>query len=515
MKKNEFDVIVIGSGNGGLAAGLTFAQAGKRVALFERHNIPGGCGTSFCRGRFEFEVALHQLNGIGTKEAPGPIRMLFRQWKMEDKIDWIPIEALYKINLPGGRGVAVPADKELAKKRLAEEFPHQADAVRAYIDMVWKFNEEIGAFLAKSAASEGEPSSLKKAIMKVGFPKLYPTLAKYAMRSSEDVLNEFFTDKELQLCLSAYWCFMGMPPSRFPFSILSRCMYLYTENKPYYVRGGSQMMSQAFVEGLKEAGSEVYFNRPVQRIILEDGVAVGVVDSLGNEYRAKDIVSNISPTATYAGLLENEEIPKECRDYFKSYTVGISAFTCFIGLDCPPEEIGFTDSFNLIYDSLNANEDFFNAYQLDAKIDPIVATCYTIDDRRVSPEGTSVITAGSLKYGTAWEKLSPEEYHEQKYRTAEDIINRLENRFPGLREHIEELEIASPLTHMRYLGHPSGAIYGYEQDLKSSVFFYPQDTFVPHLHFSSGWVNTCGFGPNYQYGEKIASAMLKKEGRTV
>ena len=58
----QYDVIVIGGGNGGLASAATLAEKGKRVILFERHNIPGGCGTSFRRGRFEFEIALHQLS---------------------------------------------------------------------------------------------------------------------------------------------------------------------------------------------------------------------------------------------------------------------------------------------------------------------------------------------------------------------------------------------------------------------------------------------------------------------
>ena len=117
---SRYDAIIIGSGNGGLSCGLTLAMAGKKVALFERHNIPGGCGTSFCRGRFEFEVALHQLNGIGTKENPGPVRKLFRKWNIEDKIDWIPIDTLFKVNLPDGRGLAIPADRDKIKSYLSE-----------------------------------------------------------------------------------------------------------------------------------------------------------------------------------------------------------------------------------------------------------------------------------------------------------------------------------------------------------------------------------------------------------
>ena len=119
----NYDVVIIGAGNGGLASAASLSQAGKKVCVLEKHNIPGGCGTSFCRGRFEFEVALHQLSSMGTKENPGPLRKQFRRYGIEDKIEWIPIESLYKINLPDGRGITLPADKEEVQKKLIKEFP--------------------------------------------------------------------------------------------------------------------------------------------------------------------------------------------------------------------------------------------------------------------------------------------------------------------------------------------------------------------------------------------------------
>ena len=70
----DYDVIVIGAGNGGLAAAACLAQKGVKTLLLERHNVPGGCATTFVRGRFEFEVALHQLSGLGSADKPGPLR---------------------------------------------------------------------------------------------------------------------------------------------------------------------------------------------------------------------------------------------------------------------------------------------------------------------------------------------------------------------------------------------------------------------------------------------------------
>lgn len=506
----QYDVIVIGGGNGGLASAATLAEKGKSVILFEKHNIPGGCGTSFRRGRFEFEVALHQLSHMGTEEKPGPLRELFKRYGILDEINWIQIKELFRVNFPDGTGVSLPAERKQCEDFLCKEFPSQADGIRKYFETVYKFCAEAAEFAAKSAKSTGEPGALKKAIMKAGFPKLYPTLANYGLKSTQEVLDEFFTDSKLQLALSAYWCFMGVPPARFPFAILAKCTNFYLETKPYYLTGTSMMMNQAIMEAVQKMGGTVRLNCGVKRIVLENGKAVGVIDEFGEEYRAKKIISNISPLATYGNLLLPEDIPDAAREYLKPYTVGISAITCFIGLDCTPQEIGFTTSFTLNYESLDANEDFKDAYKLLPGNDPLVATCYTVDDPSVSPKGTSVITAGTLKYGEPWEKLPPEQYYEMKYEAGRRIVARLEKMYPGFTEHIEEMEIATPLTHMRYLGHPGGAIYGYEQDLMQSVFFFPTESKIENLEFASGWVNACGFGPNYTYADTVASKVAQE-----
>ena len=72
----SYDVVVVGAGNGGLAAAATTATHGLKTLLVERHNLPGGGATSFRRGRFEFEASLHELCDVGSEEEPGGVRTL-------------------------------------------------------------------------------------------------------------------------------------------------------------------------------------------------------------------------------------------------------------------------------------------------------------------------------------------------------------------------------------------------------------------------------------------------------
>ena len=123
-----YDVIVIGAGNAGLTAAAALAQGGAQVLVLERHNIPGGCATSFCRGRFEFEVALHQLSGIGTPAKPGPLRMVLDQLKVADRLDFVPMTDLYHVVIPDTLDILLEPDRARTIAALKEHFPGKPTA---------------------------------------------------------------------------------------------------------------------------------------------------------------------------------------------------------------------------------------------------------------------------------------------------------------------------------------------------------------------------------------------------
>ena len=84
--ESKYDVIVVGAGNGGLAAAANTAKAGLKTLVLEKHNLPGGCATSFRRGRFEFEPSLHELCSVGTAQRPNVVYKVFDD--LGAKPDW-------------------------------------------------------------------------------------------------------------------------------------------------------------------------------------------------------------------------------------------------------------------------------------------------------------------------------------------------------------------------------------------------------------------------------------------
>ena len=100
-----YDVIVVGAGNGGLAAAANCAKTGLKTLLLEKHNLPGGCATSFRRGRFEFEPSLHELCSVGTKDRPNLVYNVFADLGAE--VDWQYEHNIFRAIVKGEDGYDV------------------------------------------------------------------------------------------------------------------------------------------------------------------------------------------------------------------------------------------------------------------------------------------------------------------------------------------------------------------------------------------------------------------------
>lgn len=494
----DYDVVVIGAGNGGLTASATLARKGRKVMLLERHNIPGGCATSFCRGRFEFEVALHQLSGLGTPEKPGPLRMTLDSLGIMEDLEFVEIQDLYSVHMPDGFSTTLKPDKNQIVEELQEKFPHEKEAISSFFNLVYAYaNDMVGAFIFR----DPEPSREK-----------YPNLYRHALRNAKEVLDDYFKDPLLKAVISVYWGYLGVSVDQLSFAYLAMLFFQYIEFKPFHIKGGSQALSNAILNAFQTAGGKARFNCGAQRILVEDNQVVGVVTDAGDTIETRHVVSNVSPMVTYTNLVGKDLIPGNTLQEMNGRSISNSAFTMFIGFDCEPGELNIRESTNFLMASTDIERSIHAQMgRLDIKDELMVMSCYDISDPLFSPPGTCQVNLVTIKYGDPWLNIPPGQYHAAKFRCAEAMLQRTEAIFPDIRQHIEEIDIGTPLTHMRYLGHPAGAIYGFESRTKDSFFFQPgHRSPLKGLVFAGGWIGDPGFEPTLRSGALAARSILKQ-----
>ncbi len=490
----DYEAVVIGAGNAGLTSALTLAKNGVKVLLLERHNVPGGCATSFIRGRFEFEVSLHQLSGVGSEKKPGPLRMLLGELGILDKIDLVEMKDLYRLVIPGRIDVSLKAERGAVVGTLQEKFPQEASSIDRFFDFLYKFSSEMVAvaFARDPAAS----------------PQKYPLFFKYALKPTQQVMDEYLKDPLLKSVITTYWSYLGMPPSLLPFSDFAVMLWAYIEFKPYHLKGGSQALSNALLDSFLQAGGTARFNCAAQRVLASGKKVQGVVTEQGEQVSCDYVISNASTLLTYTDLIGPENLPKESFQAFGGKTIGPSGFTVFLGFDCEPGELGITETTNFISRQPDPEVSFSRWRTLEAP-DGVAISCYDVSDPDFSPPGTCQAALVTLLYAEPWLSLPPSRYREAKYRVAQGMIDLASEVFPRITDHLEEVEVGTPLTHMRYLGHPGGAIYGFDQYTKDSSFFEDRRSPVQGLYFAGSWVAPGGYQTTLQSGVSAARAILK------
>lgn len=495
---HNFDAIVIGAGNAGLAAATSLQRSGVQTLLLERHNIPGGCATSFVRGDFEFEVALHQLSGLGTEKKPFIMRQVFAQLGVMDKVEFIEEHTLYRFVVEGEIDITLPASWTGLKKELQCLYPAESDAIGRFLKLCEQVSMEYFLALPKATKAESEQA----------LAKACPNYSQYGLRSSKSVLDEFFSDDQLKTVISAYWVYLGAPPTELLFSDLATLLYVYAAFKPWHIKGGSQAMSNALVESFLEAGGELKFSCPVEKIVTQDGQATGVVIEGGEFISSHAVVSNASPILTFNELLDIEAPAAITKD-FHSRRMGPSAFAIYLGLDCTPAELGITSASSFIAKTSDHEQVYAAMSSLQAPMGGML-TCYSHEDPDAAPAGKSQVVLVCLQYGEVWRKVAAQDYAATKQDFAEQLIQLIETSVPNIREHIEEMEIATPLTMMRYLNTPGGAIYGFKQNVQDSSLLRGRMDDVPGLYMVGSWTGPGGFQPTYMAGQSVARRVKKQ-----
>jgi prolycopene isomerase len=494
----DYDAIVIGAGNGGLTAATTLARSGVKTLLLEQHNVPGGAATSFCRGRFEFEVSLHQLSGLGTEKSPGPLRDTFAKLGVLDKLHFVEEHDIYRSWVPGRLDITLPADRAGIIDVLVSRFPGEREGINGLFDLIYKFSQEM----SRGILGRDPEFSADK----------YPVFCNFALQDSDSVMSGFLKDPLLKLAIASYWPYVGHPPKQMSFLDLAFMLFLYVEYKPHHFKGGSQALSQALLDSFLEAGGTARFSCGARKIVVENGKVRAVVTDHGDEIEAGFVISNASLLTTYMDMIGADNLPAEAMAALKPHTIGPSAITAYCGLDCLPADIGIKVSSTFASITGNVETMFGSPHRFD-KPEGLELTCYDLADPDFSPPGTCQVSLINLSYADHWLRLPPESYHETKYEYASQMLDIAERMHPGFRAALEEVEVATPLTHMNYLRSPGGSIYGFDQYAKDNNMFGSHRSPLKGLFHTGAWAGMGGFQPSLESGVQAAKAVVRAMNR--
>lgn len=502
---SKYDAIVIGAGLGGLSAATMLARNGLGVLLLERHNVPGGYATSFVRGRadnkhpYEFEVALHELSGIGPPERRGSLYRYLDYLGVADKVEFIRVPNLYRTVFPD-LDVTLPSGQEAFEAKLCQTFPHEAKGIRRFLKRVFDLRGDFIKIAKQRGA--GNPATM---------PFRLPHFFRYLPTTWGHVLNRDVEDPRARVVLSQYWGYVGMPPSKISFLYLATTLAAYVKRGPAFPKGRSQALSNAFLTAFEELGGEARMNCGVQQITTANGCVTGVITDEGEEITADWIISNADPITTCRDLIGGDNVPSRFFTRLQSSEVAPSTVNVYLGVARPYKELGFAEHEIFI----NADDDFDRYYETMRTIGPppaIAVTCYNVVYPDISPPGTSIVVLTALQYGEPWYKVEPAEYVETKNRVADAMIQMAERIAPGLREYAEVVEVSTPITNMRYAGTMGGSIYGFNQPPRDNIVWRMGHRGpLERLYFVGAWTQPGGgFEPVIMSGQMAGGAILSK-----
>ncbi len=499
----KYDAIVIGAGLGGLSAAARLAKAGMGVLVLERHNVPGGYATSFVRGRFEFEASLHELSGIGFGGEKTALSAYLDQLGVSDRVEFLQIKDLYRSIFPG-LDISLPMGREAYETTICDAFPHEADGIRRFLDKLFALDRDVKRLEADMDI--GQVFSPFKALT---IPFKYPNSFRYLPETWGPVLNGCVRDEKARAVLSQYWGYFGLPPSEQAFLYFAVGLVTYIRFGAAYPKGRSQALSAAFADVIESCGGRIELGAGVEKVLTEGGRVTGVKTSFGERFDGDWIVSNADPLITCRDLIGEDAVPGRFFKSLRPARLGASSTNIYLGLNAPPEALGFTEHEIFINESYDLESHHRSLHRCE---DPevVVMTCYNNVWPEISPPGTSMAVITCLQMGKPWFELKPDEYYDTKMRTGESMLRMAERVSPGLRDSVEEIEISTPVTNQRFAGHTAGCIYGFDQPAHyNTVLRMPPKGPLDRLYFAGAWTQPGGgYEPVIMSGKTAAELIL-------
>ncbi len=466
------EVIVIGSGVGGLCCAALLAKYGFEVTVCESHSIAGGAAHSFDRNGFKFDSGPSLYSGLSYSPSPNPLRQVLDA--IEEDLEWVNYDT-WGCLLPEGT-----FDTKVGGEQFCEIL-QKLRGDRAVAE--WKHLQKVMQPLA-SAAIAIPPASVRfdlGAALTVG--RFLPNAARYffdVLKLSgpySKILEENVSDPFIRNWLDLL-CFLlsGLPANG---TIAAEVAFMFADwyrpgVKLDYPVGGSGALVDALVRGLEKNGGKLLLSAHVSEIIVKANRAVGVKLRDGREIKAtKAVISNASVWDTLK-LLPQNALPEDFYRERKNTPECDSFMHLHLGIDGSnlPEDL---PCHYIVVNDWNRG--------IDAPQNVVLVSIPSLLDPNLAPPGKQTIhvyTPGNEPY-KLWQGLDrkSQEYQNLKAERSQVMWQALERIIPDIRSRCEVTMVGTPLTHQRFLRRYNGS-YGPAIEAGKGIF-PPPTTPLPGL----------------------------------
>ena len=488
-----YDVLVVGAGIGGLTTAALLAKRGMRVLVVEQHYLPGGCASIFRRKGFTFDVGASLFFGFGEK-GYNPHQFVMNE--IEEDITLVQMDETFTIHLDKQTKVSMYTQREKFSQELCSCFPHQKKEIKSLLKEFESFyKDSLDSYGGQFFAPAETPPKHGRNLMFTK-PLYLVRLLTYLLSTQEQLFRRFTRDPQILklftlLNQNMTTCGLDQTPA-----IAGPMIHVeaYTGGC-CYAHGSPQMLANKLEKAIHKYGGQVLYRHRVDKILIENGRAIGCQLHNGIQLKAETIVSNTTIWNLYGKLIDKKNITRRKRRWAEGFRPSYSVFGVYLGVnsEAVPQGTKPTQILPYVDEGFPSYLTVYVTSMLDPSASPKGTHTLCIFLPETTPDKTTP-TDGKDKYQTR-------SYRERKEKKAAAIIEYLEhNYFPGLRQHIIVQETATPETIQRYTLKNHGSIGGPQVNMKQS--------YMSRLAARSDWEGLYCVGDSTSQGIGVVSVTV-------
>jgi phytoene dehydrogenase-like protein len=487
-----YDALVIGSGIGGLTTAACLSKMGKKVCVLEQHYTAGGFTHSYDRNGYEWDVGVHYIGDMGSDRTLG--RRLF-DYVTEGQLKWAPMDDHFDRIFLGDEHYDLVAGKQAYRDALVQAFPQEEQAIDTYL----AYMHSIKSGIRLNTVRKVLPAWLERPV--AGYQQ--KKTPDYFNRTTREVLESLTSNQKLIAVMTGQWGDNGLPPSKSSFIIHSLIAQHYMHGG-YYPVGGASRMAETIIPVIQQGGGEVFTYASVEKILVEDGEAVGVLMADGNEIHAPAVISNAGVFNTFGKLLDDSAPQRAAyMERLQRVRPSMASICLYIGLRHSAKELGLPKTNYWIYPSEHYERDL-EAFENDPGAEfPLVYVSFpsakdpSFSSRYPGRATIEIVAPGPHEWFEQWADKPwgkrGDDYEALKERLSQRLLKKLYEKLPQLEGKIDYYELSTSLSTDYFCRYEQGEIYGIDHDPQR----FEQDwlkpkTDIPGLYLTGQDIVSCG-----------------------